>query len=319
MNKKFIIPLGIVALILIVWGISQTDTVDYIASVDEEVTALENELVELEAQITSEELVGEEAVEVRSRISARLDAIQKNIEEAEKNRTLTPEQRASLTASLERLKNALQRFRDTLLTVDEAATTEERRRSVGNRITSKSLVEQAVATYESVEDAVQEFVEEYVPDEEIEEFFEELLEDATTTIDEIMEDEPVMEEETPSDTEPVTEDEPIEEEPAEDDLPITLEQCHIPFEIGTYNMVTVDTAVEFVLPILESRDSNIMGSDLEATTMSDGTVRVNVSRDYINRVGESQYCTTWEENDSCIGQWIDFENGKIMMEAQNPC
>jgi hypothetical protein len=111
-----------------------------------------------------------------------------------------------------------------------------------------------------------------------------------------------------------------QEENTEDnpeEIPIAIEECHIPFEIGTYGSeVTLSNAENLTLPFLKERNSSITEQDLEAKIILD-ELRVYISRDLFE--SDDDYCVTWEERPMCLGQWVEVKNGRALLEAQNPC
>lgn len=94
--------------------------VEYVADIEDEVTALEEELAELDAQIERGELSEEDAVAARNSITARIDTINATVTQSGKL-TLSDADRARLSASLKRLTDALVGYRDSLIIVDEVA------------------------------------------------------------------------------------------------------------------------------------------------------------------------------------------------------
>lgn len=142
----------------------------------------------------------------------------------------------------------------------------------------------------------------------------------------ILENEPALTEEEKVGANPILIEEPeppkpevVESDtPIEDDLPIELEVCHIPFQIGTYETVTLENAISLAFPILKARNTAINESQFSAQD-TNGEIRITIAREFFVENGEDNYCNTWEENNSCIGQWVYFKDGVILMEAQNPC
>ena len=112
----------------------------------------------------------EEAFKVQISINTRLEAIDAAVKSSQKT-TLTATQRAMLFGGLERLKNILVAYKETLTVVDEAAlqlpeTDRKRLRSGGS---SKNEVKPIAMAIEVVVEAVEDYVDEVIAEELLEE------------------------------------------------------------------------------------------------------------------------------------------------------
>lgn len=170
MAKKIIIGVGLLALIVVGWFMFQGSTVEYVATVDDEVSALEADLAALEAAIEAGELTPAEAAEAQRRIAARVDAINSAVESSGRAK-LTEGQRQQLLGGLDRLKTILTDYRATLIAVDEAVLTLpadqrpvlKKRRGGGGG--GRSIIDVIREAVDIVEDHVEDVIEDYVPEE----------------------------------------------------------------------------------------------------------------------------------------------------------
>lgn len=192
MNSKIIIGVIVLALVLVGWFSFKNNTVDYVATVNDEISALEGELAEIEAAVETGTLTPEEAVKAQEKIVARLDTINNSVTSSQ-NAKLTDAQKAQLNDGLERLKNILVEYQATLMVVDAQVETlqeveKSKLRSGGSH---KKVSEIVVETVTEMEGVIEEIVEDYeeTPLEELfeenasssEEISEEWLEDLATS------------------------------------------------------------------------------------------------------------------------------------------
>lgn len=210
MNK---ITLTIIAVAVIAAGwflFFASDTTDYIATVDSEITELENELVTISAAVTAGTLSPEAATAAKVRIVTRLNAITEASADSERAE-LTPAQRAQLVAGLERLKNILLTYQATLAVVEDTAVETDVQAELSKNgdsyKRSKHLNLVVADSIEDVEETVQDSVQDYEPDTMLDEAIGELVEE--TEVEVIAEAEiPSTEAEatsTEGETEPVAE------------------------------------------------------------------------------------------------------------------
>lgn len=191
MNNKLVFTLGAIIVIGIGIFLLQGDTINYAATIDDEVAALEAELADIEAAVAAGELTPEEAAEAQIGIVNRLSTINTAVESSGRA-SLTPSQRTQLLNGLDRLKNILTVYQGTLSAVDDAVLElpeSERprlnprgsRSGGGNRTIADAIAE----IVDVVEDHVEDVVEEYVPEETATttEEMEDDMETATTTGD----------------------------------------------------------------------------------------------------------------------------------------
>lgn len=170
MNKIFI-GLVLVAALALGWFIINSDsTVDYVATVDTEVSALESELVAIDAAVQNGTLTSEEATQAKIAIMSRLNTINSSVS-ASNNGKLTPSQQTQLNEGLNRLKAILIAYRDTLGIVDTQADDEKVRSSLETDSENQTITETVLETIDSVEDVAEDVIEDYEPtlEEEIEE------------------------------------------------------------------------------------------------------------------------------------------------------
>ncbi len=158
MNKK-IVWVGIIGLIAIVWFIFQGSTRDYVATVDDEVSKLEAELAEINNAVDTGALTSESAAAAQEKVISRLGTINSSISSSYDS-NLSDSQRVMLLAGLERLKNVLLNYQETLLVVDEAAS-----ESTGSKESQLALPSVLTETIETVKNYVDEAVFQNVPQE----------------------------------------------------------------------------------------------------------------------------------------------------------
>jgi len=172
MNKVLI---GAIVLVVVVggWFLFKGDTINYVATIEDEVTQLEQELADIEAAIESGDLTPLEAAKAQIKIAKRLDAINSAVESSG-NASLSSAQRAQLLGGLDRLKNVLTDYRGTLGVVDNAVLelpeSERPKFKRGGGGSSKSesgsVTDVIVETIDVVQEYVEEVVDDYVADED---------------------------------------------------------------------------------------------------------------------------------------------------------
>ena len=184
--NKLITLIIIVAAIAIAWFIlNPGDTFDYVVTVDNEITQLENELAELDAQVAAGTLTESEATEAKVRIITRLDAINTAATNSEKAQ-LTPEQRAQLVAGLDRLKVILVTYQDTLTTIEATAddTAVQARVRRGSSVNNSRHLNLIVAdVINDVEETVQDSVQDYEPNLELDAEIDTVVEETTAYVE----------------------------------------------------------------------------------------------------------------------------------------
>lgn len=184
--NKLITLIIIVAAIAIAWFIlNPGDTFDYVVTVDNEITQLENELAELDAQVAAGTLTESEATEAKVRIITRLGAINTAANNSEKAQ-LTPEQRAQLVAGLDRLKVILVTYQDTLTTIEATAddTAVQARVRRGSSVNNSRHLNLIVAdVINDVEETVQDSVQDYEPNLELDAEIDTVVEETETDVE----------------------------------------------------------------------------------------------------------------------------------------
>jgi len=166
--NKIVIVIGIIAIALIGWLLFSSESVNYIAEVNNEVTALEAELAEIEAAVQAGVLTPEDAAVAQTRIVARIDAVS-TMTTAGQRVKYTDAQRAQLVEGLERLKQILIKYQSTLTVIDstvlelpEAERPILHRRGGGS---GKALATIAAETIAAVEDQIEDIIEEVANEE----------------------------------------------------------------------------------------------------------------------------------------------------------
>ena len=193
--NKIIIGVGVLAVIIAGWFLFGSSTVEYAATVEDEVSQLENELASIEAEVKAGTLSPEDAAKAQVKIVARIDSITGAVSSGQKA-TLTDAQRVQLINGLDRLKVILTKYRATLVAVDEAVLTlpEVKRPKLNRGSRNNNLADIAIETIETVEEQVEEIIdditdEEIVADLEIEAEIEaDIIDEDTTLSDDISEE-----------------------------------------------------------------------------------------------------------------------------------
>ncbi len=119
--NKIIISIGVLVIAIFGWLAFQENTVYYVATIDNEVTELEDELVKIDAEVQAGTLSPEAATVARVSIVTRLEKINTAVAES-KSKELTPEQQKMLVDGLNRLKEILVKYKTTLTVVENTAT-----------------------------------------------------------------------------------------------------------------------------------------------------------------------------------------------------
>lgn len=135
--------------------------VSYTANVADGITQLEAELADIDAQVMAGTLTPDQAYERKVRIAAQVEVLTSSIAGA-KSRTLTREERLSVAASLERLKGALEKYRDSLIALDDQASKSKKSKRGGGG-GSKTIID---AIKDTVDD-FQEYVEDVMNDDDV--------------------------------------------------------------------------------------------------------------------------------------------------------
>ena len=114
--RKISIVVGIIGLIVIGWFLFNKISIDYIATVDDELSKLELELAALE----TEGLSAADVAAAKNKISSRLGTIQTSLSASEEG-ALTVSQQQLLNEGLLRLQTVLSDHRATLVALDQAS------------------------------------------------------------------------------------------------------------------------------------------------------------------------------------------------------
>lgn len=185
------IVLVVVAGLAAFYYLNGTNATNYTADVASDVEEIEREFAELDAKVAAGTLSPEEASAARTRIVARLEAIDAQVA-ASGNARLTDAQKQQLTAALLSLKQTLVKYRATLVTVETEA---KKHRGGGG---GRSITEVLDDIVESLEDHVEEVVEEYESSDDEE------MEDEMNDEEDEMNDDEESEEESEDDDETST-------------------------------------------------------------------------------------------------------------------
>lgn len=168
--NKYLLGLGALAVLVLVLLLLSGNSTDYVAAIDDEVTQLEEELVEIEAAVEAGTMTPQEAAQAQVRIAQRIEAINTAVDSAQ-GASLTEAQRAQLLRGLSRLVGILSEYQDTLAQVDEAVMElpEEQRpqlnRSGGRGGSTNSITDLLSDVVDSVEEFAEEIAEEIMPEE----------------------------------------------------------------------------------------------------------------------------------------------------------
>jgi hypothetical protein len=214
MNKIIIAVVALIAIAIGWFILNPGDTFDYVVNIEQEVTQLENELAELDAQVSAGTLTTEQATAAKVRIITRLDAINASATASEQVK-LTPEQRTQLANGLLRLKDALVTYKATLEAVENGAdeVAVKAQLKSGSNGGSRHLVLIVADTISDVEDTVTDSVQDYEADVELDAEIEAVVEET--------EEEEAMEEEMNEESE--AEAMEVESEMSDDDVSTSTE------------------------------------------------------------------------------------------------
>jgi len=114
--QKISIIIGVIGLLAIGWFLVQESSIDYVATVDDELTKLESELAALDSADMSNDAVAA----AKNRITTRLGTINASLT-ASQDRTLNTNQQQMLDDGLVRLQQMLVQHQTTLATLDQSA------------------------------------------------------------------------------------------------------------------------------------------------------------------------------------------------------
>ena len=168
MNKIIIVVVALIAIAIGWFILNPGDTLDYVVNIDQEVTELENELAELDAQVDAGTLTSEQATAAKVKIITRLDTINEAATKSE-DLQLTIEQRTQLANGLLRLKDALVTYKATLEAIENTAVEADVKAqlSIGHSGSGRHLSLIVADTIEDVQETVQDSVIDYETDAEV--------------------------------------------------------------------------------------------------------------------------------------------------------
>lgn len=208
MKNILIIGVVIIALVIAWFVLNPGDANDYVVTFEDEVAALEAELVELDASVEAGTLTPEQATVAKVSIMSRLATIETSAQDSERIE-LTPAQRTQLSEGLERLKNILVTYQATLAIVEETADDSaveaaivadpKLRGMVGSGRTTygSNLTLSVASVIDSVEETVQDSVQDYETDETLDEQVSEIVDEVEAEVEAVIEEvEAEMEEAT---------------------------------------------------------------------------------------------------------------------------
>jgi len=212
--KKWIIGIVFVGAVVAILGF-MSHTTQYVADLSAEVDALEDNLSSLEMRIANGELTPDEAADAQEGILSQMNAISKKTTRADIE--LNEEEKARFAVALTRLKDALGRYQDTLVSLEQTASQSKR---VSKKSGSRSGGASAPITdviSDTIED-LEEYAEETFEETEYEELIEgeDSMESEEMSEDEITEDseEETLSEDTVQDNTASTTDDGIEDNEA---------------------------------------------------------------------------------------------------------
>lgn len=159
--NKMIIGLSVVIVLAFGWLAFQGSTTGYVATIDDEVTQLETELAQTEADIQAGTLTPDEATVVRAALAVRLDKINVAVEESQ-SKNLSSRQQAVLVDGLARLKDILVKYQSTLNFVENTATVKPPLSSSKGK-TRNTVAAVMSETILAVEQTAIQVVDDYVP------------------------------------------------------------------------------------------------------------------------------------------------------------
>jgi hypothetical protein len=185
---KLFTGLLLIAIVATGWFLLKpSDKIDFVVTIDQEVTQLENELSELDAAVAAGTLSPEQATEAKVKIINHLDKINTSANSASANKQLTSIQQNQLTDGLNRLKNILIDYQTTLITIDKTAIDNVVKTKLASGRINKSIVLTTIAveTINNVEDTASEVIEDYKPNTELDTQLEEATEPQSEGTDEL--------------------------------------------------------------------------------------------------------------------------------------
>ncbi|MCB9810094.1 hypothetical protein H6781_00660 [Candidatus Nomurabacteria bacterium] len=176
MNKIY---LGVVLAVIVVVGIftlNNINTVEYVATIDSEVTQLENELAELDLMVADGSITEEQATDAKIKILTRLNTINESVASSEKAK-LTPAQQKQLSEGLDRLKTILINYRATLAVIDDKAVETNVDAKIKNRKggSNKTIIAEMAETIDTVRGTTEDAVEDYETDANLDEQIDEAV------------------------------------------------------------------------------------------------------------------------------------------------
>ena len=140
--KKLGILVGVIGLCAIGWFVVHESSIDYVATVDDELAKLESEL----ANLDNAELSAADAAAARSKIATRLDTINASLD-ASKGRNLTAAQGKMLDDGLVGLERMLIEYQTTLQVLEQSEGQE-------GDVPSSETIAALTATISSIQDVV---------------------------------------------------------------------------------------------------------------------------------------------------------------------
>jgi len=170
MKKIIIIILAVLALGAIGYYVTNSnDEMPDGMSADAEIQTLANavitteqELKELEVQVTNGTLTPTAAIAARAKLETRLETLTTAFSNSEKY-SLTQIQREAMVATLDTIKNVLVRYQDTLVAVDTIAANDTSNSSSGKRGFVGSITKAFVKTVSDLQVEIQDTVRDYEP------------------------------------------------------------------------------------------------------------------------------------------------------------
>jgi len=178
------IIIGIIAIIAVGWILFGSSTVDYVATVDQEVSALETELADIDAAVKAGTLTPAEAAKAQTKVADRIEGISSTVAAGQKTR-MTDAQRLKLIDALERLKQLLVDYNTTIVAVDDAVLelpeSDRPKLSGGGNGSNAGLAAIAAEAIEVAEDQVEEIVNDITDEASVPED----VEETATSSDEV--------------------------------------------------------------------------------------------------------------------------------------
>jgi hypothetical protein len=184
MNKKYIITAITAIAVLLVGVLIFGNDGAYIKTLDNQVAELEADLADSETLIADGELTAEVATAVYGKITARLESIDAAIAASQEDASLSRSQKERLVATLERLKTALNTYRDTLTMIENTADLDTTSAEAGDEpvedaddgdtSTRRELYPGSITIrFEAAIETIEDHIDEVIEDEELEELVDE--------------------------------------------------------------------------------------------------------------------------------------------------